>query len=194
MIGKAELLEAIAGKNRGLLASKTDKTAILAAVTQLEGRNPTPRPLEAQDLLDGNWRLLYTTSQELLNLDGFPLVQLGQIYQCVRTSDTKIYNIAELSGIPYLEGVVCVCAKFEPVSQCRVNVRFDRSIIGLQSLLSYSSANDFIEQIEAGKKFPAIDFPINRDNQQGWLEITYLDDDLRIGRGNQGSLFVLTKK
>ncbi|AOX02640.1 fibrillin [Moorena producens PAL-8-15-08-1] len=194
MIGKAELLEAIAGKNRGLLASKTDKTAILAAVTQLEGRNPTPRPLEAQDLLDGNWRLLYTTSQELLNLDGFPLVQLGQIYQCVRTSDTKIYNIAELSGIPYLEGVVCVCAKFEPVSQCRVNVKFDRSIIGLQSLLSYSSANDFIEQIEAGKKFPAIDFPINRDNQQGWLEITYLDDDLRIGRGNQGSLFVLTKK
>ncbi|WP_424102207.1 PAP/fibrillin family protein [Moorena producens] len=194
MIGKAELLEAIAGKNRGLLASKTDKTAILAAVTQLEGRNPTPRPLEAQDLLDGNWRLLYTTSQELLNLDGFPLVQLGQIYQFVRTSDTKIYNIAELSGIPYLEGVVCVCAKFEPVSQCRVNVRFDRSIIGLQSLLSYSSANDFIEQIEAGKKFPAIDFPINRDNQQGWLEITYLDDDLRIGRGNQGSLFVLTKK
>ncbi|OLT62153.1 PAP/fibrillin family protein [Moorena bouillonii] len=194
MIGKAELLEAIAGKNRGLLASKTDKTAILAAVTQLEGRNPTPRPLEAQDLLDGNWRLLYTTSQELLNLDGFPLVQLGQIYQFVRTSDTKIYNIAELSGIPYLEGVVCVCAKFEPVSQCRVNVRFERSIIGLQSLLSYSSANDFIEQIEAGKKFPAIDFPINRDNQQGWLEITYLDDDLRIGRGNQGSLFVLTKK
>ncbi|NEO78150.1 PAP/fibrillin family protein [Moorena sp. SIO4G3] len=194
MIGKAELLEAIAGKNRGLLASKTDKTAILAAVTQLEGRNPTPRPLEAPDLLDGNWRLLYTTSQELLNLDGFPLVQLGQIYQCVRTSDTKIYNIAELSGIPYLEGVVSVCASFEPVSQCRVNVRFERSIIGLQSLLSYSSANDFIEQIEAGKKFPAIDFPINRDNQQGWLEITYLDNDLRIGRGNQGSLFVLTKK
>ncbi|NEP34398.1 PAP/fibrillin family protein [Moorena sp. SIO3B2] len=194
MIGKAELLEAIAGKNRGLLASKTDKTAILAAVTELEGRNPTPRPLEAQDLLDGNWRLLYTTSQELLNLDGFPLVQLGQIYQCVRTSDTKIYNIAELSGIPYLEGVVSVCASFEPVSQCRVNVSFERSIIGLQSFLSYSSANDFIEQIEAGKRFPAIDFPINRDNQQGWLEITYLDDDLRIGRGNQGSLFVLTKK
>ncbi|NEO91799.1 MAG: fibrillin [Moorea sp. SIO3G5] len=193
MIGKAELLEAIAGKNRGLLASKTDKTAILAAVTQLEGRNPTPRPLEAPDLLDGNWRLLYTTSQELLNLDGFPLVQLGQIYQCVRTSDTKIYNIAELSGIPYLEGVVSVCASFEPVSQCRVNVRFERSIIGLQSFL-YSSANDFIEQIEAGKRFPAIDFPINRDNQQGWLEITYLDDDLRIGRGNQGSVFVLTKK
>ncbi|HAJ61284.1 MAG TPA: fibrillin, partial [Cyanobacteria bacterium UBA8543] len=26
-----------------------------------------------------------------------------------------------------------------------------------------------------------------------WLDITYLDKDLRIGRGNEGSVFVLTK-
>ncbi|MCU0517995.1 MAG: PAP/fibrillin family protein, partial [Oscillatoria sp. Prado101] len=39
MIGKAALLEAIAGKNRGLLATETDKQAILAAVAQLEDRN-----------------------------------------------------------------------------------------------------------------------------------------------------------
>ncbi|MEL6764608.1 MAG: PAP/fibrillin family protein, partial [Cyanobacteria bacterium J06607_6] len=38
-----------------------------------------------------------------------------------------------------------------------------------------------------------IDFRINRDRQSGWLEVTYLDDDLRISRGNQGSLFVLKK-
>jgi hypothetical protein len=27
----------------------------------------------------------------------------------------------------------------------------------------------------------------------GWLETTYLDENLRIGRGNRGSLFVLTR-
>ena len=27
----------------------------------------------------------------------------------------------------------------------------------------------------------------------GWLETTYLDNDIRIGRGNKGSLFVLTR-
>ncbi len=39
----------------------------------------------------------------------------------------------------------------------------------------------------------AIDFNITSREQKGWLEITYLDDDLRIGRGNEGKVFVLTK-
>jgi hypothetical protein len=194
MVSKAELLEAIAGKNRGLLVSETDKVAILAAVSRLEDRNPTPRPVEATDLLEGNWRLLYTTSNELLNLGRLPALPLGQIYQCNRTSGARIYNIAEVSELPYLEGLVSVAARFEPVSERRVNVKFERSIVGLRRLISYNSPNDFIQQIEAGKKFfPALDFSIDSGDRQGWLDITYLDNDLRIGRGNEGSVFVLTK-
>ncbi|MGB3207705.1 MAG: PAP/fibrillin family protein [Crinalium sp.] len=190
---KAKLLEAIAGKNRGLLATEVDKQAILAAVTQLEERNPTPQPFEALDLLEGNWRLLYTSSDELLRIDNFPLLKLGQIYQCIRAKDSRVYNIAEVYGLPYLEGLVSVAAKFEVLSKIRVQVKFDRSIIGLQRWVGYESPNEFIRQVENGKKFPAIDFKINSNNQQGWLDITYLDQDLRIGRGNKGSVFVLTK-
>ncbi|MCP2727526.1 PAP/fibrillin family protein [Limnofasciculus baicalensis] len=193
MLGKAELLEGIAGKNRGLLATERDKMAILAAIANLEDRNPNPRPLEVRELLEGNWRLLYTTSKDLLNLGRIPLWQLGQIYQCVRVKDAKIYNIAEVSGLPYLEGLISVCARFEPVSERRVNVRFDRSIVGLQRLIGYESVDNFIEQIETGKKFTALDVKIENREQRGWLDITYLDDDLRIGRGNEGSVFVLTK-
>lgn len=194
MLSKAELLEAIAGKNRGLLATETDKTAILAAVSRLEDRNPNPRPLEEPNLLEGNWRLLYTTSNSLLNLGKFPLLQLGQIYQCIRTRDAKIYNIAEISDLPFLEGLVSVAARFEPVSERRVNVKFERSIIGLRRLIGYQTPSEFIEQIESGKKFPAIDFGIESREQRGWLDVTYLDEDLRIGRGNEGSVFVLTKR
>ncbi|MBW4682787.1 MAG: PAP/fibrillin family protein [Microcoleus vaginatus WJT46-NPBG5] len=193
MIGKSDLLEVIAGKNRGLLATETDKLAILAAVAQLEDRNPTPRPVEAAEMLDGNWRLLYTTSRGLLGIDQFPLLKLGQIYQCIRAKDAKVYNIAEVYGVPYLEGIVSVAATFEPVSERRVQVKFNRSIIGIQRLINYQSPGDLIEQIEAGKKFIAIDFPIESREQQGWLDITYLDEDLRVGRGNEGSVFVLTK-
>ena len=194
MVSKAELLEAIAGKNRGLLATETDNLAILAAVARLEDRNPTPRPVEATELLEGNWRLLYTTSNGLLNLGRLPAVPLGQIYQCVRTTTASIYNIAEVSELPFLEGLVSVAARFEPVDERRVNVRFERSIIGLRRLLGYQSPSNFIQQIEAGEKFfPALDFSIESREQQGWLDITYLDSDLRIGRGNEGSVFVLTK-
>ncbi|MGM3305722.1 PAP/fibrillin family protein [Anabaena sp. WFMT] len=193
MIVKSTLLDAIAPTNRGLLANETQKQAILAAIASLEDFNPTPRPLEATHLLEGNWRLLYTTSKALLNLDRFPLCKLGQIYQSIRVETTSVYNIAEIYGLPSLEGLISVAAKFEPVSERRVQVKFQRSIIGLQKLIAYKSPAEFIQQIESGKKFTAIDFPIQSDRQQGWLDITYIDQDLRIGRGNEGSVFVLSK-
>jgi PAP_fibrillin len=193
MMEKAALMDAIAGTNRGLLATEAQKQAILAAIANLEDFNPTPRPVEASNLLDGNWRLLYTTSKALLNLDRLPFCKLGQIYQCIRVETTSVYNIAEIYGLPYLEGLISVAAKFEPVSGRRVQVKFERSIIGLQRLIEYNSPVTFIQQIEAGKKFAGIDFPIKSDKQQGWLDITYIDNDLRIGRGNEGSVFILSK-
>ncbi|BAU05063.1 PAP/fibrillin family protein [Fischerella sp. NIES-3754] len=193
MFTKATLLQAIAGKNRGLLASEQDKQAILVAIANLEDLNPTPRPLEAGDLLDGNWRLLYTTSKALLNLNRFPLYKLGEIYQCIRVNTNSVYNIAEIYGLPLLEGLISVAAKFEPVSGRRVQVKFERSIVGFQRLINYKSPDKYIQQIEAGHKLTAIDFSLNSNEQQGWLDITYLDNDLRIGRGNEGSVFVLTK-
>jgi len=193
MLGKAELLEAIAGKNRGLLATERDQLAILAAIAQLEDRNPTPRPTEASDLLDGNWRLLYTTSRGLLNIEQFPLLKLGQIYQLIRAREGRIYNLAEVHGLPFLEGLVSVAARFEAVSERRVEVKFERAVLGLQRLIGYQWPSQFVQRLETGEKFLAIDFSIARREQQGWLDVTYLDADLRIGRGNEGSVFVLTK-
>ena len=149
--------------------------------------------IAASNLLEGDWRLLYTTSKALLNIDRLPFCKLGQIYQCIRVESNSVYNIAEIYGIPLFAGVVSVAAKFEPVSQQRVQVKFQRSIIGLQSLIGYTTPGNFIQQIELGKKFTAFDFPIQSEQQQGWLDITYIDNDLRIGRGNEGSVFVLSK-
>ena len=193
MLGKTSLLEAIAGKNRGLLSTEQDKQAILMAIAQLEDRNPTPHPLEAAELLNGNWRLIYTTSKGLLNIDQLPLLKLGQIYQYIDVKTTSVFNIAEIYGLPYLEGLVSVAAKFAPLSEKRVQVKFERSIVGLQRLIGYQSPTDFIQQIEAGKSFTALDTKIDSTRQQGWLDITYLDQDMRIGRGNEGSVFVLSK-
>jgi PAP_fibrillin len=163
----------------------------------LESRNPHPRPLTtAIDLLAGDWRLLYTSSQSLLGIDKFPLVKLGTIYQCIRPTTSSVYNIAEVSSIiPGLNGIVSIVAKFTPTSESRVNVEFNRSVIGLQKLIDYSTPERLITAIENGQKFTAIDLPINRKETRApaWLEVTYLDESLRISRGNEGSIFVLTK-
>jgi hypothetical protein len=145
------------------------------------------------DLLDGDWRLLYTTSQGLLGFERIPLLRLGQIYQCLRVPEARVYNIAELVGIPFLEGVISVEARFVPATQRRVNVFFERSVIGLQRIVGYTDVPGWINQLEAGAKFAAIDLSLDPNRPPGWLEITYLDQDLRIGRGNEGNVFVLTK-
>lgn len=193
MLWKADLLAAIAGKNRGKTATDDQKAAIAIAVARLEDHNPTPRPTEAVDLLAGDWRLLYTTNQELLGLDRLPLTQTREIYQCIRTEGNRIYNIAEISSLPGLSGLVSVVARFEVVSERRVNVIFERAIAGLQSPMRYQSPQDFIQRIEAGQKFFGLDLNLTPRDRAGWLDITYLDQELRIGRGNEGSIFVLAR-
>ncbi len=192
---KAALLTAIAGLNRGILATPDEKKQVNALAQALEATNPTPHPLTAPEKLAGDWRLIYTSSKALLGLDRAPLVKLGQVYQCVRPNEQAIFNIAELYGLPYLEGLVSVVAKFEPVTEepARVRVKFQRSIIGLRQLLNYREPKQFIDQLATSKTLLGLDFKLNSDEQQGWLDITYLDDDLRLGRGNEGSLFILSK-
>jgi hypothetical protein len=192
MTTKTDLLNMLADQNCGLKTSSAEQPTILAAIEAVERNNPTPRPLESA-ALDGDWRLLFTTSASLLNLGRIPLSQLQQIYQCIRVETSSVYNIAEIQSLPYLSSLVTVVAKFQPISDQRVQVNFGRSIAGLQNFLGYQSPATFIDKISSPQRLIGIDFPINSNNPDSWLDITYLDDDLRISRGNQGSVFVLTK-
>ena len=190
---KANLLNAIAPVNRGLEMSENQRKAIFSAVSYLEDLNPTPAPTQTPELLDGDWLLIFTTSQELLGIDRFPLYKLGNIYQCLRVAEGKIFNVAEVKGLPLLGGLVSVCANFTVVSDKRVKVNFERLVAGSQSLVGYQDVHSFIDTLRSQKKLLAIDFKIKREDQKGWLETTYLDQNLRIGRGNEGNLFVLRK-
>ncbi|NEQ98845.1 MAG: fibrillin, partial [Cyanothece sp. SIO2G6] len=180
---KATVLAAIAGRNRGILSTSAANDEVLEAIATLEAENPTTRPLDAKVQLSGIWRLLYTTSDELLGINRVPFYALGQVYQCIDAAAAKIYNIAEVNGLPGLSGLVSVSASFAPTSESRVQVQFNRAVFGLQSLLEYDNPHQFIERLETGKRFAAIDFSIQPREQQGWLEVTYLDEDLRLGRG-----------
>jgi hypothetical protein len=190
---KANLLNAIAPVNRGLQMTENQRKAIFSAVAYLEELNPTPAPTQAPELLDGDWLLLFTTSQELLGIDRLPLYKLGNIYQCLRVAEGKIFNVAEIKGLPFLGGLVSVCANFSVVSEKRVKVNFERLVAGSQTFIGYQDINSFIDTLRSPKKLLAIDLKIKREEQKGWLETTYLDRDLRIGRGNEGNLFVLRK-
>ena len=190
---KANLINAIAPVNRGFQLSENQRKAIFSAVAYIEELNPNSSQNDTPELLDGNWLLLFTTSQELLGIDRFPLYKLGNIYQCLRVAEGKIFNVAEIKGLPLLSGIVSVCANFTVVDEKRVKVNFERLVAGSQNLIGYRNVDSFIDTLQSPKKLFAIDFQIKREDQKGWLETTYLDQDLRIGRGNEGNLFVLRK-
>lgn len=193
MLGKADLLAAIAGSNRGICSDGAQKAAILAAAARLEERNPTAEPTAAAQKLEGDWRLLYTTSSELLGIDRFPLLSLGSIYQCIRTADAQLYNIAEIQSLPGLAGLVTVTAQFEVASAQRLRVNFQRAVFGLQGWVGYRTPSQWIETLAEGRRLTAVDLTLARREQSGWVDVTYLDDDMRINRGNAGSLFILQR-
>jgi PAP_fibrillin len=208
MLDKAELIEMLAACDRGLTVTPEQQDRIALAIARLEEQTPTPRPTEALDLLIGDWKLLYTNSRGILGLDRIPFNHLGAVYQSIRgpqlsgadtTGETglagqpRLYNVAELAGLPGLAGLVAVAAVCVPVSPLRVSVRFQRAIAGLQRPLGYGSVQSFIQRLETGQKVWGLDFAIAPRDQNGWLDITYLDDSLRVGRGNEGSVFVLSK-
>ncbi len=193
MLDKSTLLEQLALTQRGLNVTPEQQQQIAGQIAQVETQNPNPRPFEALALLEGDWRLVYTNSQGILGLDRFPLLNLGEVYQSIRSDNSQLYNVAEIQGLPLLSGIVSVAATFEVISDVRVEVAFNRAIVGPKSLMGYEGPAAFISDLEAGKRYLALDIPLASKSTKGWLDVTYLDDTLRIGRGNEGSLFVLVK-
>lgn len=159
---KAELLEVIRPLKRGLAATSEDQEQVESVVQALEKLNPTPKPL-ASPLLNGRWQLDYTTSESILGTNKPALLRpSGPIYQILDGPNLKAAN---KETAPLYNQVY---ADLTPLSSNKVAVQFKTfKIFGLIPVTAPESA-------------------------RGELAITYLDEDLRISRGDKGNLFVLS--
>ncbi len=194
---KLALLRLLETTDRGRKVLPDQKSQILSQIAALEALNPTPSPTSTPERLEGNWLTLFTTSTDLLRLaNSLPILTTGEIYQCIRAKTGQVFNVAEIQGSGWLRawgGIFAVSARFYPESACRVRVIFERFVLGAQALMNYE-IESFLNLLEhAPERIPALKIDIRRREQTGWLDITYLDEDLRIGRGSEGSVFVLTR-
>lgn len=161
MDSKQSLLEAIEPLQRGLTATPSDVERIEGLVVELEGRNPTAAPVTSP-LLNGQWELLYTTSDSILGRSRPSFLRpKGPIYQ---TLDNESLRGKNRETTPLFNAVE---AELEPISDSEVAVQFKRFwLAGFIPVPAPASA-------------------------RGRLDTTYLDEDLRISRGDKGNLFVL---
>ena len=123
--------------------------------------------------LKGIWELRWSSSNAPF-LGYSPFIDNLQI---LNPSKSKAMNLLKPRGIKGIIGTGIV-AKLNPLSDIRVEVKFTHvGFIGPN--VGFTKLNALAE--------------IKRD-QVGWLDITYLSNDLRICRGDKGTLFILKRR
>ncbi|BAY94331.1 MULTISPECIES: PAP/fibrillin family protein [unclassified Tolypothrix] len=169
-------------------------TEIEQLTTELESINPNPKPLlNAISLLNGTWLLKYSTAREIRALASLPLgLKVGKVYQVINVANKSFFNIAFVQHpLKIISGFVKVAASFEPIQEDlsnlldkRIQVNFEKRYLSIEKILGINTP-----QLNPFKVVPAS----NPKGRVPSLDITYLDETLRIGRGGDGSLFILTK-
>ncbi|GMJ03611.1 hypothetical protein HRI_004030300 [Hibiscus trionum] len=158
---KYELFNAIALLDRGAEATPEDQERVDQIALELEAVNQIKEPLKSS-LLNEKWELLYTTSQSVLQTKRPKFLRPnGKIYQAINLDTLRAQN---METWPFFNQAT---ANLVPINPRRVAVKFDYfRIAGLIPIKSPGSG-------------------------RGQLEITYLDEELRISRGDRGNLFIL---
>ena len=162
---KNEILDLANETKRGLTESTEQKEKMRELFEKLEKLNPTSNPLKT-DLVNGDWSLEYTTSDSILGKGGFPRV--GPIVQMIDTTTLSAMNSETVKYFGILPVPRKVTAELRPVNNQLTDVQFKRFSIGP---VGFDAPESF----------------------KGSLDVTYVDDDLRLTRGDKGNIFVLTR-
>ncbi|KAJ8774157.1 hypothetical protein K2173_009588 [Erythroxylum novogranatense] len=216
---KRRLVDTVYGTNFGFRTGTEVRAEVLEIVNQLEALNPTPDPVDSKELLNGNWVLVYTSFSELLPLlavGTLPLLNVERISQAIETSNLSIVNSITLSS-PFATYSFSASATFEVRSPSRIQVEFKEGTFQPPEIKSNVDIPDnvdvFGQNINLSPVQQALNplqdavanisgaisgqsplkVPIPGNRSTSWLLITYLDEDLRISRGD-GGLFVLARE
>ena len=162
---KTQIVSLARETERGLSETPDQRQKMLVLFEKLEKLNPAPKSLASPNT-SGRWSLEYTTSDSILGRGGFK--RLGPIYQSIDVQKLTAEN-SEVVDYKLFRLSRSVRAELAPVSPSKVDVFFKQFVFG--KLLKINAPSSF----------------------RGSLDITYVDEDLRLSRGDKGNIFVLAK-
>ena len=155
-----------------ILTEKPNSKDILSMAMKLESKSKFNLKHDIEELR-GIWELRWSSSKAPF-LKYSPLIDNLQI---LNPSKSNAMNLLKPRGINRIIGTGIV-AKLNPLSDIRVGVKFTHAgLIGPK--IGFTKLNA-LAQI--------------KKEQNGWLDITYLSNKLRICRGDKGTLFLLIKR
>ena len=155
-----------------LLNEKQNSKDIFLLAMKLESNSKFNLNLDIKKL-QGIWELRWSSSNAPF-LSYSPLIDNLQI---LNPANSNAMNLLKPRGINGIIGTGIV-AKLNPLNDIRIGVKFTHAgLIGPYMGLTKLKA---LAQIKR--------------EQKGWLDITYLSNNIRICRGDKGTLFVLKKR
>lgn len=196
---KAQLLSQIEALGTQNALFPSDAEAIDQQVEQLEQQSPLPHPLHPDALpqLLGHWQLIYASRGTVVTRRLSPFssglavtgITVEQIWQTLTLNETGAIvaeNGADLK-VPLLGNWrLRAEGKWERQDQEGqvAIVAFDAFAVQARQVLGQSQW-----------QFPELKIPVlELLRNQAWWKTSYLDADLRVGRGATGNLFVFQKE
>ncbi|CAM9821404.1 unnamed protein product [Scytosiphon promiscuus] len=195
---KARLLRVSAGVNRGLSCREGEQEEILEIVKELENQNPNPTPndgfAEGTSILTGEWKLIFTSALDVLSLGLIPGVEVAQIYQNINEDGTEIANVVDLQpkAAPVFE-------RFAGSTTARLKVLAASGLEGDKRLTLSFRSSQYSPQTLLGRDVSStlpplkVSFPEIPGTNAGWVDTTFIDEDIRVARAFGGNLFVLAR-
>ena len=155
-----------------ILIEEPNSKDILSIAMKLESKSKFNLKYDINKLR-GIWELRWSSSKAPF-LNYSPLIDNLQI---LNPSKSNAMNLLKPRGINGIIGTGIV-AKLNPINDIRVGVEFTHAgIIGPKVGITKLNALAEIKK-----------------EQKGWLDITYLSNNLRICRGDKGTLFLLKRR
>ena len=155
-----------------ILIEKPNSKDILPMAMKLEFKSKFNLKSDIKKL-KGIWELRWSSSKAPF-LNYSPLIDNLQI---LNPSKSNAMNLLKPRGINGIIGT-SIIAKLNPLNDIRIGVKFTHA--------------GFIGPKIGTTKLRAL-AQIKKD-QKGWLDITYLSNNLRICRGDKGTLFLLKRR
>ena len=178
---KAALLGAVLGADRGSNASAAARSRVEAAARALEAQNPSKRPL-ASPLLNGRWLLQWSSLQAPSDALG---IRPAQVFQVIDIFKLILLTETVFAPLPFVRWTSVSVASLEARSDSRLALKWKGFRVGGIDLppppQTAARAALQWEQAALGQ------------SGEAWVDITYLDFDLRLARTGSGDLLVLTR-
>ncbi|KAF5768165.1 putative plastid-lipid-associated protein [Helianthus annuus] len=193
---KFKLLSAVSGLNRGLVASEEDLQKADSAAKEIEAAGGLVDLSADIEKLQGRWKLIYSSAFSSRTLGGSrpgpPIgrllpITLGQVFQRIDILSKDFDNIVELElGAPWplqpIEVTATLAHKFEIVGTSTIKIIFEKTTVKTTGNLSQLPPLEIPQLPEQ--------FRPSTNRGSGDFDVTYLDSDLRITRGDRGELRV----